>query len=187
MIRLAAMSLCACGDVPDGENASEAAGERRAGFTFALEAVDPANPNLMGRECSGIGTYTLGAPPPTPTERGGLIEDIANYCSIEQWEDGYELDLSAVRDWDTPGEVNLQLWANAVPRTGGPVGVSLTTPTTGFLAAAEGECSLAPIRELSPGNLYADFDCPLVQPSPAGMPACAIHGTLEFRACEYVH
>jgi hypothetical protein len=74
------------------------------------------------------------------------------------------------------------VWTTLVSRTGGSVGVSLTTPISGFLGNGA-ECTLAPVRELSPGTIYADFDCPLVEPIGGGMPACAAHGTVEFRSC----
>ena len=134
------------------------------------------------------GTFGFGDPPPTSTMQGGVV-DASNgrgiFCIVAPMGASFYVDVSAASDANTEKAVSLQILDDAVDATSGSIEASIVvkTPATGILVDDE-PCTIAPPRTIVPGEIVANFTCPLLRPLTSDATACAAHGTIAFRDCD---
>ena len=185
---LFAFALSACGEAKEEDASSGDVTRQSGGFTLNVTAAEPAF--AAGRTCPGGGTYTIGSPPPTPSTPGGLVEDLDGgasiFCVVAPKDGAFYVDVSAAFHANTPEGLSIQILKDGVDEVNGStsLGLNIHTPPTGIMIERpDDSCALGPIRELSPGAIYADFSCPLVAGLMDDTLGCAANGTIEFRQC----
>jgi hypothetical protein len=184
---VAASLALACEGDSQAESSSGNGVKNLGAFTFTLAAPDPATVGVNGRTCHASGTFGFGNPPPSPTARGGLLDGFGDgrsaFCVVAPTGSGLYVDVSASSDTNEPEMVSLQLLGDVDSTSGaGELGATIATPPSGYLTDAD-PCTLGPIRTLAPGEIYADFTCPLLRPIMSDANVCAASGTVEFRDC----
>jgi hypothetical protein len=176
----------------------------KLGLNMMLRNSDPNLPEVAGRTCptsTGV-EWDIGerivsdgvvvdVDSPTPTDFGSTLEDGTDGASVacSVLPDGtFEVDGGGNDPQITPpgGLINFTMNGAANARGGTNVrGLAVYTPLTLSLATAEGfpPCGMTNVHEMTPGALWADFDCPaLTNPSEPTI-ACHASGTIVIEYC----
>jgi hypothetical protein len=177
----------------------------KLGLNIMLRNPDPTLADTAGRTCPtttgiewdiGRAIETNGmivdVDSPTPTDFGSTLadgeDDTTVSCSVTV-DGAFSIDGGGIDPLLPPpdGLVNFTL-AGTANRPGGAnvTGLSVYTPRTFSLRTEAGfpPCAMTAVHEVTPGALWADFDCPaLTQPTTPNI-ACHASGTIVAEYCE---
>jgi hypothetical protein len=188
------------GQAVDGDPTPEADGNRNDGRATEPDPPGPPSqtslifvigpPGVPGAGCA-IGSYiaNIGGPPQSNVGDPGPREvdevgDARVGCRVSG---GPNFDVSASAE---KGAISFVLLGGTVSVQGDGVGtVSVAGPGTAGrqLTSAEGGCQVSTSRaplQISPGNVWASFDCPIVSNASDPGSRCSVRGEFIFENCE---
>jgi hypothetical protein len=153
-------------------------------------SVHSPNTPIADSVCGGLGSSAIGNPPPTlnPISPGTRITDGKSSVEVGCAVKGSS--TFSVNASITQGATNFNISAGTIDKaTGaGTFNVTMYTPYSDNLASEDRPCTFdasEPPLEVTPGNLFARFDCPaLYNRENAAVTACGADGILVLEFCE---
>jgi hypothetical protein len=184
---LAATSVACSGgdDGDDGDDGKQSDGDEpgNVGLRVVIGNPDPNVPEAAGKACptsSGV-QWDVGDPPPTTNSPGTPVPGASCFVSSDG---AFHVSARATDETIASPNGIIQIEFAGTAQSLGEMGLTaIYTPLTGDLRSGLQPCLIAAVKAVNAGELWMDFDCPLLGYENSPSLGCRATGTVALAGC----